>query len=490
MSSRLLSFSHMRLTRVTLFVIALIIGSGFYLLVRRQLDELEPRTFQATEESMVDAAHIFAALVEGDILDDQFNPERFRTAFNSTEERSFEAKIYNHLKNSVGMGVYITDIEGKVVFDSDSGKREGDDFSSKRDVVLTLRGEYGARSSRDNEKDPTSSILYVGALIGSLEQPWGVLTAYKPQSDVLPIVRRREFEIWSGTWLIGGGILFLVLAVFIWQYRPISRLTDYARAIEQGKRPIMPKLGAGREVNTLAHALESMREALEGRQYAEQYVRTLTHEMKSPLAAIQGAAELLCEDMPIEDRRRFLSNIHAESVRAERLLNRLLELSALEGKSRLESTDIFDFRETVSRAVDQAKPMAELAGVQLEFTPTNLPLMVLGDAFILRAAVTNLLENAIDFSPRGETVDITLSYQNEQHTLQIQDRGPGIPDYAQAKIFERFFSLRHLKAGRKGTGLGLTLVKEAVELHQGSINLTSSDSTGTLATLNLPEATA
>jgi two-component system sensor histidine kinase CreC len=131
--------------------------------------------------------------------------------------------------------------------------------------------------------------------------------------------------------------------------------------------------------------------------------------------------------------------------------------------------------------------MAELAGVHLDFAPTELPLTVLGDAFILRAAVTNLLENAIDFSPRGETVSITLSHQDGHHTLQIQDRGPGIPDYAREKIFERFFSLRHLKAGRKGTGLGLTLVKEAIELHQGTITLSSDQSTGTLATLTLPE---
>jgi two-component system sensor histidine kinase CreC len=377
-----------------------------------------------------------------------------------------------------------------VIFDSDEGKREGRDYSDMRDVALTLRGDYGARSSRDDENDKSSSVLYIGALIGTNEEPWGVLTAYKPQADVLPIVRRREFEVWSGTWLIGGGILTLVIVVFLWQYRPISRLTEYARAIEQGKRPKLPKLGAGREVNTLAHALESMREALEGRQFAERYVRTLTHEMKSPLAAIQGAAELLNEDMPIEDRKRFLSNIHAESVRAERLLNRLLELSALEGKSQLESTETFDFCETVARAVEQAKPMAELAGVRLDFSPAEHPLMVNGDAFILRAAVTNLLENAIDFSPKDESVIIALNHRGAQHVLTIQDRGPGIPEYAREKIFERFFSLRHLKAGRKGTGLGLTLVKEAVELHQGSIKLVSKDDEGTLATLTLPEFVA
>ncbi|MEM1082661.1 MAG: two-component system sensor histidine kinase CreC [Verrucomicrobiota bacterium] len=477
-----------RVTRVTLFIIALIIGVGFFLLVKRQLDELEPRTFQATEETMVDAANILAAFVEEELEDGDFDPARFRASFEGAEGRAFEAKIYNHIKKNVGLGVYVTDAEGLVLFDSDDGRREGSNLGDMRDVVLTLRGEYGARSSREDPERKSSSILYVGALIGTPEKPWGVLTAYKPQADVLPIVKRREWEIWSGTWLIGGGILFLVLAVFHWQYRPISRLTDYARAIEQGRRTSLPKLGAGREVNTLAHALESMREALEGRQYAEQYVRTLTHEMKSPLAAIQGAAELLNEDMHAEDRKRFLSNIHAESVRAERLLTRLLELSALEGKSQLEATDHIDLREIVARAVDQATPMAELAMVPLDFTPTEQPLQVLGDAFILRAAVTNLLENAIDFSPKGEAVTIRMSSRDGVHTLVVEDRGPGIPDYARERIFERFFSLRHLESGRKGTGLGLTLVKEAVDLHQGSISLEPGEPQGTRATITLPEA--
>lgn len=476
----------MRLTRVTLLIIALIIGSGFYLLVRRQLAEVEPQTFQATEEAMVDTSHILAAFVETDIRGQDFDPTQFRQAFESTHSRNFEARIYRHLKTHVGINVYITDRRGIVIFDTDRGHREGEDHSQMRNISLTLLGKYGARSSRDTENDSTTSILYVSAPIGDPAAPWGVLTAFKPQADVLPIVRRRRSEIWWGTGLIGGGILFLVTVVFIWQYRPVTQLTEYARAIEQGKRPPLPSLGAGREVNTLAHALESMREALEGRQYAERYVQTLTHEMKSPLAAIRGAAELLDEDMPASDRERFLGNIRAETIRAERLLTRLLELSALEGKTRLDTTETIDLREIVSRAIDQARPMAELAKVPLSFNKPDSPLKLKGDAFILRAAVTNLLENAIDFSPAGETVAIRLHAENQGLTLTIQDRGPGIPEYAQEKIFDRFFSLRHLKAGRKGTGLGLTLVKEAVDLHNGSICLTDNNPVGTTATLTLP----
>jgi two-component system sensor histidine kinase CreC len=226
-----------------------------------------------------------------------------------------------------------------------------------------------------------------------------------------------------------------------------------------------------------------MREALEGRRYAERYVQTLTHEMKSPLAAIRGAAELLGEDMPPADSHRFLENIRAESGRAERLLNRLLELSALEGRSSLGVGDAVDLVPIVTRAIDQARPPADLASVTLAPCLPNHPVMVRGDAFILRSAVTNLLENAIDFSPAGSAVDIVLQADGG---IAISDRGPGIPEYARQKIFERFYSLKHHAHGRKGTGLGLTLVKEAAELHGGTINLEARPDGGTTARLTLP----
>lgn len=331
--------------------------------------------------------------------------------------------------------------------------------------------------------------MHVAALVGKAEAPLGVLTVYKAQADVFPIIRRRISEIWWGTGLVGGGILFCVAVVFVWQYRPISKLTEYARGIEQGKRAPMPYLGLGKEVNTLARALEAMRESLEGRQFAERYVQTLTHEMKSPLAAIRGAAELLEADfdgMAADDKRRFLGNIQAETLRADRLLTRLLELSALEGKTKLENAEPVDLREVVARAVNQARAMSNLAGVTLSYQEPGEAMIVRGDSFILRAAVTNLLENAVGFSPEGESVRIGLATEDGFHKVEISDKGPGIPEYAREKVFERFFSLRHLTAGRKGTGLGLTLVKEAAELHLGSVTLEPHDGGGTRAVLAVP----
>ena len=360
----------MRLTRITLVIIALIIGAGFNLLVRKQLADVEPQLFQATEEAMVDTANILAEFAEDEFTAEGFDSESFSRAMESVHSRVIGAAIYKHTKEKVGMDFYVTDGVGVLIYDTKYPERIGEDFSQNRDVYLTLKGKYGARSSRVDEEDETSSVLHVAARIGSVEQPLGVLTVYKPQSDVLPIIRRRISEIWWGTGLVGGGILFCVGVVFVWQYRPISKLTEYARDIEAGKRTPVPYLGLGREVNTLARALESMRESLEGRQFAEQYVRTLTHEMKSPLAGIRGAAELLVEDadnMPEKDRKRFLGNIQAETLRADRLLTRLLELSALEGKTKLDASGPLDLREVVGRSVKGAEAMADLAGVNLDF---------------------------------------------------------------------------------------------------------------------------
>lgn len=476
----------MRFTRVTLFFIAFIITLGFYQLARHFLAEVEPQTFQATEEVMVDVANLLAELVEDDMGARNFDAADLRRTFEGAHGRVLEARIFEHMKRKVGVNVYLTDSDGIVIFDSDHGRREGEDLRSRLDVALTLAGSYGARSSRDDPSDATSSVFYVAALVGDPSEPLGVLTVYKPQADVLPLVRERRQIIYIACGLIGGGILFLIAVVFLWLFHPIGKITEYARAIERGERPAKPKIGIGREVNTLAHALDSMRDALEGRRYAERYIQTLTHEMKSPLAAIRGAAELLDEEMPVKNRKRFLENIRAEAARSERLINRLLELSAIEGRASLEEAEELDFRSIVARAVDQARAMAEVAGVSLDLQAAEQPLPLRGDAFILRAAVTNLLENAIDFSPRGGRVEIRFETGGGQLVFSIRDRGAGVPDYAREKIFERFYSLRHHSAGRKGTGLGLTLVKETAELHGGSISLEPAEGGGSLVKLSLP----
>ncbi|NJR42602.1 MAG: hypothetical protein HC767_07980 [Akkermansiaceae bacterium] len=166
----------MRFTRVTLFFIAFIITLGFYQLARHFLADVEPQTFQATEEVMVDTANLLAELVERNIHEHEFKTEHLREAFTGAHQREIKAEIFDHFKSHVGLQMYLTDKNGIVLFDSDGGRKEGEDYSQKRDVKRTLDGKYGARSSRAEEDDSASSVLYVAAPIGDSAKPDGVLT--------------------------------------------------------------------------------------------------------------------------------------------------------------------------------------------------------------------------------------------------------------------------------------------------------------------------
>lgn len=478
----------MRLTRLTLLLIAAILALGFFRLCDYLLDDLEFQTFQASEEAMVDAAHLFASAAEAHLENGDFSPgllEAFENTFRNAEQRQFEAQIFVKKKTYVSIDCYLTDRRGIVIFDS-KNLRLGQNLSEFHDILKTRQGLYGARSTRVSENDASSSIMYIGAPIRHEGEVVGVATAYKAQSELLPFVNERRSQILYPTIAIALAILFLIWSVLFWLYRPIGRLAEFARRITAGERPKFPLLGKGREVNALGRALRDMRESLEGRSYVETYTQTLTHELKSPLAAIRGSAELLDEEMPREDRHRFLSNIRSEVERSERLINRLLHLSTLEGKTELQKREPIELRKLLGESIQLLESQANLKDItfKLILPPRNVNLD--GDYYILRAALENLLQNALDFSPHGATIEIHLSTFGSEVTLSVKDQGPGFPHYALEKAFDRFYSHRPEQSGAKGSGLGLTFVREAAQLHGGTATIENNAGGGAVVALRLP----
>jgi two-component system sensor histidine kinase CreC len=113
-----------------------------------------------------------------------------------------------------------------------------------------------------------------------------------------------------------------------------------------------------------------------------------------------------------------------------------------------------------------------------------------GDALLLRRAVGNLLDNALDFSPDGAQIEVTLTRRGRSVEVSVRDYGPGIPDYADDKVFEKFYSLARPHNLRKSTGLGLPFVREIAELHGGRVTLRNAEGGGALAVLSLPRGTS
>ncbi len=473
----------MKLGARIFFCYILIFAVCFYYPIDWVVENLRIRYLESVEDPLVDQANILAGIIGLEMEAGRFDAERMHTVFSNVYDRPLSAKIYDLAKTRVDMQIYITDKNGTLLFDSENRANVGADYSKWRDVRLTLAGEYGARTTRIDPEDPTSSVLYVATPLLVKGQIAGVLTVAKPTTNINNFLQDAKPKI------IRVGILALMAAVLlsllasVWITRPIKRLTGYANDVRHGKRVEFPKLDQS-EIGEMGNAFEKMQAALEGKKYVEQYVHALTHEIKSPLSAVRGAAELLEEKMAPEQRARFLSNIRNETDRIQQIVDRLLELSELENLKILKNIENISGLSLVKTVVESKQPM--LSKKHLKAVVQIPPdLRVRGDSFLLHQALGNLVQNAIDFSPDRGQIELTGEGDGNMLRFTVDDNGPGFPDYAKDKVFDRFFSLKRPDSGKKSTGLGLNFVKEVALLHNGRVTLENLPEKGTRATLIL-----
>lgn len=477
----------MRATRFSLLAVTLIVAGGFLLLTDTLMRNTEHETFQATEEVMVDMAHVLAGVVEAGIKDHKIDASMLRDGYPKALDQKFDALIFDLHKTKLTAHVYVTDAKGIVLYDSDNDLHTGMDLSTFNDVRLTLQGKYGARSSRTVKNDSSTSTLFVGAPIYDGKDIIGVLSVRKPKLDQWFFVQQKRSNIQLSTILIGTGIALFIGLVIYWVLQPLRQLTEYVLAVKRGERPAAPELKANSDVNTLAAALEEMREELEGRDYAATFVQTLTHELKSPLAAIRATSELLAENnMDEAQRKKFADALRNECERTEHLIRQLLRLAEVERQKTLQTRREVDLRSVVQHATSELVSMAEAKGVSFKTVLPDASCTITGDESLLHRAMMNLIENALDFSPTNGVVHIALATHEGRHTISIADQGPGIPDYALPRLFERFYSLKHKQTGRKGSGLGLCFAKETAELHGGTLALANRPGGGAQAVMELP----
>ncbi|OCR26824.1 histidine kinase [Pseudomonas syringae] len=449
-------------------VYAVFIGLTGYFVLSTVMKEVRPGVRQSTEETLVDTANLLAEILHDDVKSGTLSQSRFPDALQAYGLRQPAATIWGLPKNQVNNRIYVTDAKGIVLLDS-SGEAVGQDYSRWNDVLLTLRGEYGARSTRSDANDPNSSVMHVGAPIRDNGTIIGVVTVAKPNSSLQPYVDRAERRLlWYGGGLMALGLLLGALFSW-WLSSALRRLTHYAQAVSEGRRAELPHYRGG-EFEQLSTAVEHMRTQLEGKAYVERYVHTLTHELKSPLAAIRGAAELLQDDMPADQRQRFIGNIEGESARMQQLIERLLNLAMVEQRQGLEERVAVPLSELIDELLNAQSVRIERLDLRVEKDIAN-DLQLIGERFLLRQALANLLENALDFTPQGGLLRFSAERSAGGIQFSLFNSAAPIPDYALPRLSERFYSLPRPDSGRKSTGLGLNFVEEVVQLHGGEMQI-------------------
>lgn len=476
-------------TRLNLTIVALI-GTAMLAFVYIAADEISPRYREAQEEIMVDFAETLAALITRTSVEVNdkgvvnISTSKLAAAYRELSRRKLDAQIYALRKTQVDTRIYVTDKKGIVIFDSDNDRDEGENYNKWRDVRLTLQGKYGARTSTMEAIYLEGSTMYVARPITYAGEIVGVLAVGKPTKNLDAFIANLSESLW-----MTGGIVAAIFALIgFLTYRsftqPLAKIQQYATDISRGVKTIKPNVG-NNEIGAVEEALEDMRRSLDGKQYIEGYVQSLTHELKAPLAGIRGAAELLREELPPEKRSLFLNNIHDQTERLHDLIERLLILAKLENADALTNIEVVNVNTLLTEVALTYEDYATSNYVSIQATSPAKLFTVRGDRFLLYQAVGNLVKNAIEHAHPKTEITVSVSAEDKSLEIRVRNVGDPIPDYAIDKLFARFYSLPSHK-GRKGSGIGLSFVKEVAKLHNGDAIIQNSGTRGVIATFFIP----
>ena len=466
----------------------LILGALIWFTLDNAIERLNDGMRQSAESVLVDTAQILASFIEDQAKQqNQLNTEQFKRVFEQAQLRKFEAKIYQVIKTNVESQVYVTDHRGIIIYDS-TGLDVGKDFSRWRDVKLTLDGEYGARTSfLDNERkepdDPKGMIIAAPIQVDGTTI--GVVSLIKPINSLEGHLVTETKQLQRYVFALLALALLLGYFLSLWFTRSLKQIANYANDMASGKK-VPPPASRDSRLSNVSASISNMRRQLDGKEYIENYIHALTHELKTPLTSIRGAIELIDDEMPEQDRQRFLNNIRRSNQRMSRLVERMLSLAKLEGETELQS-ESFDLLHSVNRLIEERNQAITTKNLRIELIKPDA-FDCYGDPVLLSQAIANLLDNAISFSGQASTLSITIETNAKNISISLANQGETIPDYAIAKLFDRFFSLpRKNEDGveSKSTGLGLSFVKEIMKLHQGSVSVDNIEQ-GVLAKLSWP----
>lgn len=240
------------------------------------------------------------------------------------------------------------------------------------------------------------------------------------------------------------------------------------------------------ERTTLAEEARAAWERVEAEFLRNTLLSGVSHELRTPLAAITGAASTLVQpDTPLSEETRadLLETVLNESSRMERLINNLLDMTRLEAGGLVLKREWLPLQEVVGSALHSLERRLRGRDVKIDI-PADFPLVNI-DSVAIEQVLTNLLDNAIEYTPKQSPIELAATALEGEITIQVSDRGPGLPAGTEKRVFEKFFRIRPAEA-RRGIGLGLAISRGIVEAHGGTITAADRPGGGAVFRFTLP----
>lgn len=317
-----------------------------------------------------------------------------------------------------------------------------------------------------------------------------VLAVPRPKVAFLAILKDELFPpILYGGLIALGLSLILAFGMARWVADPLQRVVEAASQFSGAETDALPLEGP-QEVRELVGAFNQMTARVQATQQSQrEFVANVSHELKTPLTSVQGFAQALLDGTAstAEAREQSAHVILDEAGRMHRLVLNLLDLARLEaGTADLKRVPV-DLNALIEAVAGRFAPQARSAGVTIEAQRIDLP-AVIGDGDRLAQVLTNLVDNALKFTPAGGRVVLQTRLRGNGAEIDVQDTGSGIQEQALPHIFDRFYQADPARPGgeKHGAGLGLSIVREIVALHGGKISVRSLPGQGSVFSIWLP----
>ena len=388
-------------------------------------------------------------------------------------------------------------IENNTLSEKTKGSINEDSREDKIDTIKELLVKKKSKEPSVFQKTEGNN-FYVKTLggVSIKDQILGYIMVTEQVNEILIAVEERKNFILRTVLAIA--IAIFIFSIFLNRYilKPIAGLVAYTESIksrDESMGKIEKFLYRSDELGLLSRSLNNMTKNLQQRtQRAENSSADLAHEIRNPLASLKGASELLDSTNDKMEREKLIKILSHDVERIERLITDYSQMLKDEASLSREKMKVLDIQNLIRNVVDEFSNNNSVTEKNIKFVVSkkNLngkKLELFGIENRLEQVLANLFDNAVSFSPKNSEILINIQSDKDNIIVKIKDSGPGFSEVNTEKIFKRFYSNRPEKFGEH-SGLGLNIVKNLVELHNGQIHASNNKDKGARIEISFPKA--
>ena len=419
-------------------------------------------------------------LTQANMIATQIKEENYLV---DSSNMSLFQSLINNKSTDANCRVMVVDASGFVVMDS-SDADIGKTLMNNAVISALLNNNYQTEKS-DEYKALTVAVPVVNkqknvvgavVMVPSLEGVFTPIEALKDQVRILTLLIA----------LISGLLSFIPSSFLT---KPLKGLMKVVQKITNGQLDQQVEVVGNGEIAELGNAFNHMTKQLQRvEQSRQEFVSNVSHELKTPLSSIKVLTESLMfqEDVPVEIYKEFFEDINSEVDRLNSIISDLLTLVRLDQREIPLNIQEVNMGELLQGILKRLVPLAKKKSIDLIYESQREVLAEI-DEVKLSLALTNLIENAIKYTPEGGRVNVSLQADLQDASIIVADTGIGIAKEEQSRIFERFYrtdKTRNRETG--GTGLGLAITYKTIVMHNGSIGVESEEGKGSIFTVQIP----